>query len=193
MDRKIKNGILRSDTALKSIETELRRSIYSQVDSFGSFASVGISTIIYSEKGKLHIDSDKLKTALETDLQNTLALFLNKSNVSFSHYASPEQQETRFNESGVLHRLSDIIQKNLNSVGKKGALITLVGSPNSAYVSDTEYSKRIKSLDDKISNLEDKLKAEEDRYWKQFTAMETALSKLYSQSAYIDSMFNSNK
>ena len=100
---------------------------------------------------------------METDIE-TLALFTNKSEISFSLYASPEQQETRYNESGVLWRISDIIQKNLNSVGKKGALITLVGSPNSSYDSETEYSKRIKSLDDKIALLEDKLKAEEDKY-----------------------------
>ena len=103
---KAKSGILRSDTYLKAIETELRSSMFSQVDVIGSLASIGITTILYSEKGKLHIDKDKLKNALETDIEKTLALFTNKSEISFSLYASPEQQETRYNESGVLWRIS---------------------------------------------------------------------------------------
>ena len=42
---KAKSGILRSDTYLKAIETELRSSMFSQVDVIGSLASIGITTI----------------------------------------------------------------------------------------------------------------------------------------------------
>jgi len=77
---------------------------------------------------------------------------------------------------------------NLSTVGKKGALITLVGSPNSSYTANTEYGKKISSMEDKIDDMKDKLVDEEDRYWNRFTAMESALSKLQSQNSWLTSM-----
>lgn len=188
---KARSGILRNDLYLTSIATELRSSIYTVVEGLGTLTSLGITTGSYSEQGKLYVDKDKLVKALTENPEDTLALFTNESGSVFSLYATEEQQQTRFRENGVLARISDIIKKNLNSVGKKGALIMLVGSPNSSYTSETEYSKRIKNLEIKIDDMEEALTKEEDRYWEQFTAMETALSKLYSQSAYLASMFSS--
>ena len=46
----------------------------------------------------------------------------------------------------------------------------------------TKYKKE-------LSTMEDKLSAMEDRYYKQFTAMEKALSQLNSQSSSIASLF----
>jgi flagellar hook-associated protein 2 len=71
-------------------------------------------------------------------------------------------------------------------------LITLVGSPNSTYTSNSEYAKRISSMEDKKETMKDKLEDEEDRYWDRFTAMETALSKLQSQSSWISSMLGTS-
>ena len=42
---------------------------------------------------------------------------------------------------------------------------------------------------EKIKKQEKKLQALEDRYYKQFTTMETAMSKLNSQQSYISSLF----
>ena len=58
----------------------------------------------------------------------------------------------------MLDRLSDILKTNLNKVRKKGALITLVGSPDDAFTGDTEYSKRINDLKNKIAKMNDKLR-----------------------------------
>ena len=78
------------------------------------------------------------------------------------------------------------------TVGKKGALITLVGDPNSSYTSNTEYAKKISSAKEDIEEMKDKMTDEEDRYWDRFTAMESALSKLQSQSSWISSMLGSS-
>ncbi|MEA4831964.1 MAG: flagellar filament capping protein FliD [Oscillospiraceae bacterium] len=188
-----KSGTLRNDTYLTSIETDLRSSMYSTISGLGSLSSIGITTGLYSEKGKLYIDKDKLRAALSKDAEGTLEMFTKESDISYSLYSTPEQQETRFNENGVLSRISDIIKKNLSNVGKKGALITLVGSPDSSYNAETEYSKRINALDTKIDFMEEKLTSEEDRYWRQFTTMESAIAKMNSQSSYITQLFSSNK
>lgn len=192
---KAKSGILRNDAALKAIESELKSCMYSAVKElgdpdkiFGILAEIGISTGNYSEKGQLHLDEKKLREALETDTQKVLGMLTQQSSVSFSLYASQESQQKRFSESGVFWRLSDVLAKNLNTVGKKGALIHLVGSPQSGYKGETEYSTRIKNIQSRIDRMNDQLIRQEDRYWKQFTAMESALAKLNSQSSWLAGM-----
>jgi len=49
----------------------------------------------------------------------------------------------------------------------------------------TQYKKDIKSWETKLSDME-------DRYYKQFSAMETALSKLQSQQNSLASYLGSN-
>ncbi len=49
--------------------------------------------------------------------------------------------------------------------------------------------KQISSYDTEISNMEDKLEKLADRYYAKFSKMETALSKLNSQSSYISQLF----
>ena len=44
---------------------------------------------------------------------------------------------------------------------------------------------------DKISKQEKKLQAMEDKYYKQFAAMETAMAKLNSQQSSLSSLFGS--
>ncbi len=192
---KAKSGILRGDSYLRAIETELKSSMYTAVTELGGddkmlgiLADIGITTGVYSEKGKLHLNEEKFREALGKDTQKTLGMLTQQSSSSFSLYATPEYQQKRFSESGVLWRLSDILSKNLNTVGKKGALIELVGSPNSAYKGETEYSKRLENIQDRIDRMDAQLLSQEDRYWRQFTAMETALSKLNSQSSWIAGM-----
>ena len=160
-------------------------------DPVGMLAEVGISTTKYADRGKLTIDEKKLRDALTTNPDKVISLFTQKSPVSYSLYAPQEQQIKRFSQSGVLDRLSDILKTNLNKVGKKGALITLVGSPDDAFTGDTEYSKRINDLKNKIAKMNDKLADEEERYWRQFAAMEKALSNLYAQSSWLASFLDS--
>ncbi len=197
-ETKAKTGLLRGDSALSSIASELKSSMSSIVKALtGSsdsemLSDMGIATSTYSEKGQIHIDTEKLKTALESDASKVLSAFTQKSSVSYSAYSTTEQKQQRFNESGVLWRISDIMAKNLSTVGKKGALITLVGSPTSSYTANSEYAKKISSMEDKIDDMKDKLSDEEDRYWDRFTAMESALSKLQSQNSWITSMLGTS-
>lgn len=196
---KAKTGLLSGDIYLSNIASQLKNIFYTQISSLvddgkniGSLLDIGISTTHYSDKGKLTIDETKLKNALNSDPDKVISLFTQKSSVAYSLYATQEQQNKRYNQSGILERLSDILKTNLNNVGKKGALINLVGSPTSAFTGETDYGKRIKSLEEKIAVMNDKLAVEEERYWKKFTDMESALSKLYQQSDWISNMLGNS-
>ncbi len=193
--QKAKSGILRNDIYLNSIANELKSSLYTAVkklggtdETMGILAQIGITTGNYSEKGQLHLDENKLRAALSSDPEKTIGLLTQQSSVSYSLYAPQTQQQKRFSELGVFSRIGDVLSKNLNTVGKKGALITLVGSPNGSYKGQTEYSSRIANLQSRIDTMNDQLTRQEDRYWNQFTAMETALSKLNSQASWLAGM-----
>ncbi|HHX71904.1 MAG TPA: flagellar filament capping protein FliD [Clostridiales bacterium] len=189
---KARSGILRSDPYLTAIENELRSVFYTAIDELGGLDQIGISTGSYKDKGRLQLDRTKLMEALNRDADKVIHLLTKESASSFSLYAPTEQQQKRFSENGVLNRLSDLLNKNLSNIGKKGSLILLVGGADSTYDSNSDYALRIKAMDEKIARLEAKMEAEEDRYWKQFTAMESALARLNSQSAYIANLFGNN-
>ncbi|HAN20865.1 MAG: hypothetical protein A2Y15_04710 [Clostridiales bacterium GWF2_36_10] len=193
--KKAKIGLLANDTYLKAIAAELRSIFYTQVSelgdstaSIGLMSEIGISTTVYSDKGKLTIDETKLKAALINNSEKVMALFKQKSDKAFSLYSTAEVQQERFNESGIFDRLGDFLSKNLSKVGKKGVLINLVGSPTDTYTGETDYSKRISALENKMEDMEESLVDEENRYWRQFTAMESALAKLNQQSAWLSNM-----
>jgi flagellar hook-associated protein 2 len=147
----------------------------------------GITTEKYAQSGKLVIDEKKLKSKIAADPDKVLALFTQASSVGYSQYNTNENKKLRFDESGLLWRINDIVKNNLSAIGKKGPLILLVGSPDNEYEGNTTYSKLISDAEESIGNLQDRLTSEQDRYWTKFTAMESALSQLNSTSSWLTS------
>ena len=57
-------------------------------------------------------------------------------------------------------------------------------------VSDSfTLGRSLKSMDEQIKRFEDRLKMTEDRYWRQFTAMERAIQRSNMQSASLMNAF----
>ena len=56
----------------------------------------------------------------------------------------------------------------------------------------SNLAKKIKQYTEDMDDLSDKLVDIEDRYYSQFTAMETALSSLASQSSWLQQTLGSN-
>lgn len=167
-EEKARSGLLRNDPILRSAIQELRRSFTSPVEgmpagSINMLSQIGINTGTWSEGGKLFIDEDKLKKALTDKPDQATALFTNRvgdQNV------------------GVGGR----VYESLNNVVKK--LSDKAGSPSSL-VDNSQITKYIKQMDEEISRWQTRLEKIEDRYWKQFTAMEKAISQMNSQSSWI--------
>ena len=57
------------------------------------------------------------------------------------------------------------------------------------FYEDVTIDKEIKNRKEDVSELQKKMQDEEDRYYKQFSAMETALAKLQSQQNYVSQLF----
>ncbi len=197
--KQARQGWLRNDMYLTSIATNMRTAMYGEVqktDGSGTdigfiLSDIGITTSDYTENGKLNIDEDKLRQALAKDAEGVLSLLTQDSSVGFSLYNSDDKAKQRYNESGLIWRINDIIKTNISSVGKKGSLIKLVGNPSTGYIGTSTYKEKISQIKEKISDLTEKLEDEQDYYWSKFTAMETSLNSLNSQSSWLASQLSS--
>ena len=194
-----KSGLLRNDLAISSIANSLRSCLTKSIANLGGVGSIGvilsdigITTGSYTDYGKLTVDGSKLKSAISSDPDKVLSLFTQESSVGYSMYNTDENKTLRFSESGLMWRINDIVKSNLSAVGKKGTLITLVGSPGNDFSGITVYSKKLSDADENISSLEKKLSEQQDRYWSKFTYMETALSKLNATNSWLTTQLTAN-
>jgi len=83
----------------------------------------------------------------------------------------------------VLNKLADNLYQDMTSKMKGTSLRSALTAYN-----DKEMDKLEKSYKKDIATLEKKLKEMENRYYKQFSAMESAMSKLNSQSSQLAGM-----
>jgi len=166
-EKKAKTGLVRSDTNLVSLVTELRQSLFTQLDSSISLKDIGISSGSYSDRGKLSIDTTKLSEALENRMDEVQALFTHK-------------------ETGLASKFSSILNKNVQtSIGNPGRLVLVAGIANTSTDVKNSLNDRIKTIESTISNLQRMYDSQKTRYWKQFSNLETAMSKLNSQSSWL--------
>lgn len=171
-ENKIKDSVLRRDTALGSVITSMKQAMMSAVNVNGknySLSSYGIQTSTdYTEKGLLHIYGDKDDSVYASEADKLMKAF-------------EEDPDT------VIEVISSISKKVYDTMYDKMKSIPNVRSMYTFYndkqidKEQTEYKKRISVLESKLSDME-------NRYYKQFSAMETALAKLQSQSNALASM-----
>lgn len=173
-ETKIKDSLLRRDSTLNSIISTMRSSLQITVDVDGkkySLSSFGIKTSSdYTEKGKLHIYGDEDDDTYSTET-NALMEALEKN---------PEAVMKTLAQAG--QNLYDSLTKKMSKTSLSSALTFY----NDKQLDDaqSDYKKRIEELEDKLTDLE-------DRYYNQFTAMETALAKLQNSSSAITNFFGS--
>jgi len=169
-ETKAKAGLLSGDNLLRGIASQMQTMIYGSAVKGGiSLYDMGITSAGYSENGKLVIDDAKLKTALETKGSAIKELFTTA-------------------DTGLANKLNSIITaatKTSGAQGSRGSLIEMAGYGSTMSDTENNITANIEKENKAKTKLETRLKAEETRYWAQFTAMETALSNLNAQSAML--------
>jgi flagellar hook-associated protein 2 len=144
------------------------------VDDYNNLADLGITTGAYYEKGKLYINEEDLKKAINDNPDAVMRLFTNSSD------------ET--NEKGLAARLYDDLNSGINQ------LIDLAGGDSSfQLVDDSVLGEKIRNYNKQIADWDDRLQRIEDRYYKQYAALETALSQLNQQSYSLLSLLGGNQ
>ena len=171
-EERAQSGILKGESVITGGLFNMRQSWYASVDTGGEFSSltdIGITTSPnYMDGGKLLVDEEKLREALQQNPDDVQKLFSNSDNGS---------------SRGLVNRLEDALDSTMAQIGERA------GSSNSPSMENYTLGKRMKDLNDRISAFEQRLVQVETRYWNQFTAMESAISRMNQQSAQLMSQF----
>lgn len=195
-ETKAKQGLLRNDTYLNKLSSALRSAVNTPVEGAGiSMSEVGISfTNDYTSAPTIVLDEDKLKAALEENGDAVISLFT-QNNAEASVYSADltaDERKDRMNNCGIFHRISDALNDALRTTrsenGNKGYLVDIAGFEGD---STNTLSKNLVKIQENIDTLLEKLTDAENKYYKQFAALETAMSKLNSQQAWLTQQFSS--
>jgi flagellar hook-associated protein 2 len=171
-ETKIKSSLLRRDSTLGGILDTMRSTMTSTAVTASngksySLANLGITTgSDYTEYGLLHIKGDEDDTEY-ADETNTLQSMIESDPDTVTEVLT-----------GVISKLYDSLTKKMQSTTMSSAL---------TFYNDKEMTSQLSDYKTEISDWETKLADLEDRYYSQFTAMETALTKLQSQQSAISS------
>ncbi len=168
-EKQAKSGVLHNDSGISSLLTKVRSALYTKVEGTGlSLSDIGLTTGKYGDGAKITLDEDKLRDALENNPDAVTSLFTQTS--------SSTDKTTKFNESGLMVRISNAFL-DYTELATDASLSSL-----EAQISDSkEY----------VESLEDKYYDKQETLYLRFSAMETALAEMNSQSSWLSSMFSS--
>lgn len=177
-ESKIKDSLLRRDGTLGSLINTMTTSMLTSVTVDGkkySLASLGIKTSGYfnsttASRNQLHIDGDEDDDTTSAKT-NTLMNMLN---------SDPDKVIDIFK--GITNELYGKLDKKMRS--------TRLSSINTVY-NDKEMAQSYSDYTKTIRAWEEKMQTIEDNYYKKFSAMEVALSKLQSQQSSLAGLFGS--
>lgn len=167
-----RSGLLKGDPLLSGVLTNMRMDMYSTVETNGLFkqlSAIGITTTKnYLDGGKLEINEEKLKEAIEKDPDAVENLF----------------RGTGSNDSdrGVIHKLYDSVNDSITKIQDRAGRAS---SKNQQFA----LGRELISVDKNIASFETRLKMQEERLWRQFTAMEKAIQRANDQSLYLMQQF----
>ncbi|MDF2652673.1 MAG: flagellar hook-associated 2 protein [Paenibacillus sp.] len=176
-----KSGMLRNDSILANLVTDLRLAVTGTVETghstIKSLASIGIDTGDYTEKGKLVIkDETKLRAAIENNLEAVQALF-----------TQPIGEGENGAKGGIANRMYAQLKVGLDE------LIEKAGAPNTTSLDQSIVSTRLLEVNKQLDQMDKRLRTMEDNYYKKFAAMEASLNRYNSQSAYLANAFGTGK
>lgn len=178
-ETKIKDSLLRRDSNLSTIMNAMTTSMTKAISINGknySLSSFGISTLGYmnsaeNEQNAYHIDGDE-------DDENTSG---NTDKLMTALNSDPDT---------VMDFMKQMATNLYNAIDKQMTRTTL-RSKYSIY-NDKEMTTQYKNYTTTIKEWETKISDKEDYYYKKFSSMESALSKLNSQASSLSGLFGSN-
>ncbi len=182
-EEKARSGMLNRDNILNKMVNDLRLSIIGDVGTAGSevnITALGITTGSWSDRGKLVIDEDKLRAAIEADPDQVLNVFTKSGSGT-----GPDNPEK-----GIFNRMSDILKGTLSEISKKAGTSIVNMDDSYSFSASSTMGTELKWLESSMDNMNRRLQMLESRYYKQFTAMESAINRFNSQAGSLQNFMN---
>ncbi|WP_434511440.1 flagellar filament capping protein FliD [Desulfitobacterium sp. AusDCA] len=177
---KAKSGLLHSDSILQNAINAMRINVSDPISGltgkYTSAASIGITTGDYSENGKLLLDTNKLKTALQADPTIVNKIFGTTGSSSNS------------SSQGIAVRLNNSLKNTISQIDTAAGTTadTSTDTSSNLAIQINDYKTRLTDMSTRLQDLQ-------TRYYNEFDAMENALQQLNSQSSFISSLTSSSK
>ena len=128
-----------------------------------SLRDIGITTGSWYEYGKLYLNEDKLRAAISEDPDRVR-----------DH--SPPMATDK--EKGIARKLTSVLDRQMER-------ITDTAGKASIPYDQSFLGNRIREYESRLADMEERLIRYEEQQWRKFSAMETALGKLYAQSDWL--------
>ncbi|MDO9536605.1 MAG: flagellar filament capping protein FliD [Bacillota bacterium] len=196
-EEKAKSGMMRKEPALENMLREMRSALYDKVGDF-HLTELGIQTSSnYLDKGKLVLTNggSTLRDAIAANPDKVMEIFTKRSDIAYSPNLTAEQRAQRYTDSGLAHRLSDILNNNIRTTrdnsGRKGVLLERTGIEGDITQFNNYLDRQINDVNKRIDRVNEMLIRKEEQYHRQFTSMEKALQQLYSQGDWLSMQMNS--
>lgn len=183
-EKQAKVGLLRRDDTINNLLSSMRDILNKGVtvtDKDGNektftLASLGIVTGDWTERGKLHImgDPDDAEYAAE---ENKLKAALSANPEIFSQVFVGDKENP-----GIGTQLYSSLQTAMKRTETSRSL---------TFYNDITLEEQMDAKDDEIDKWEQKLQDLEDKYYKQFAAMESAMAEMQNQQSYIAQLMGS--
>lgn len=163
-ETKAKSGLMNNDSILSGLANKMRSAMTSIVNNgstYNSLASIGITSHSYQDQGKLYVDEDKLRAALQSDPKGVENLF--------------NQLGDGVGQQGVVQSLSGCLNDAYTQ------LVNKAGAPSSPQTDQSFIGQDLTSLQQQIDDMTTKLQAKEQSYYNQYDAMQQAVAQFQSQ------------
>ena len=175
-EQKIKDSLLRRDESLEKIMSTMTNSMSKGYEVNGKtyyLSNFGIKTLGYfnapeTQEYAYHIDGDSDDTATSGNDDKLMAMI----------NSDPDT---------VVSFMQQLTSDLYTAIGDKMKSSTL--SSSYKVYNDKEMASEYSDYTDLIKKWEEKLQDKEDYYYNKFSAMETALSKLNSQTSSLSNLF----
>ena len=175
-EKKIKDSVLRRDSTLGTVKDAMKSIMLQGATVNGKtmyLSDFGINTLGYfnagdNEKGAYHIDGDQEDANTKGEEDKLRAMIA----------ADPDTVISFFTK--LANNMQDDLMKKMSATSLSSALTVY---------NDKEMKDEYDAYTTKISKQESKLNDLMDKWYKKFSAMETALSKLESKNNAVASMF----
>ena len=185
-EEKAKEGLLYNDNTVSTVMQKMRSVLYSTVKTADgqtfSLFSMGITTSDdWGDHGKLELDETKLEAAFEQYADQIADLFA----------GTTVDENGNTVKTGIMHKLDGVLTGAVKTTGArkdKGTLVQLAGTKTGTSATDNSIYDQLKSISTLISSLETRYEKQQDRYWKQFSNLETMMGSLNSQTSYIQQL-----
>lgn len=180
-EKKVKEGQLSRDSDLTRIRNAMKSTMSSLVGgTSSSLKSIGITPVSDyngTKNGTFTIDEDKLTSALESNMEDVMKLFVS---------TGTDKDES---DKGLLQKLKSVFDTETQT--NKGSLIKKAGMVGSSTASNNTLSKQITKYEEKISRMQTIFSSKQQALYTKYSRLETLMNNLNSQSNYLTSMLSS--